>query len=634
MRCFFTVLTLFGFLQSHSLPAFGQTAGLPDAELLDLIQRKSFDYFVQERDPGTGLVADQASNFEPDGHPTGASIAATGFGLAAYAVGVERGWISRERALSMTRQTLQFFYQTAEHERGFFYHFLNMKTGVRMRNSELSPIDTALLLAGAFFAAEYFDDHAVRTLVRKIYERIDWNWMRNGADTLSLSWSPEQGFNRRHWAHYDESILMYLMAIASPTHPIPVSSWHAIARPVGSYRDYRLIQMPPLFTHQYPQIFFDFRNQNDGYADYFKNSVNATLANRAFCMDQSSAYSTYGPDTWGLTACEGPSGYRAYGAPPGWASHDGTVAPTGCGSSIVFTPNESMACLRNLYEKYGDRLWGKYGFSDAFNLDKNWFSQMAFGINQGPLLLMIENHRTELLWDVMKRIDFLQQAMEKVGFKPGTMDLPWPDPPVYEAIYLPGGIQVDAYMKDWPNSKAIELDRTFREIGTLTDDEDLSATVRFGWDERALYFVADITDDSVIARKYGKDIWMDDLFEIYIDPHGDGLHWNSPRDFQIGFRPTLGNDAVEVWSWFQGDTASAFSGPISSKGFVHAKGYLLEGAVRWEFLDVEPQPDRALRVSVAVNDIDRDRSTAKLQWFFRNEKDFQRFELGKVILRK
>lgn len=619
-----------GYPQSDSV----QKGVLSDTELLEMIQKKSLDYFLHERDDKTGLIADSANNFQKGASPAEASIAATGFGLAAYAVGVERGWINRGMALAMTRRILEFFLNSAEQEHGFFYHFLDKETGARLKNSELSPIDTALFLAGAIFAGEYYGDPGIKEMAKQIYERVDWSWMLNGADTLSLSWAPDQGFNKRHWDHYDESILMYLLAIGSPTHPIPASSWDAIARPVGSYGDYRLIQMPPLFTHQYPQIFLDLKDQNDGHADYFKNSINATLVNRAFCMDQAPIYPTYDPDTWGLTASDGPSGYRAYGAPPGWASHDGTVAPTGCGSSIVFTPKESIACLRHLYEKHGDQIWGNYGFSDAFNLDKDWFSQLVIGIDQGPLLLMIENYRSGLIWKTMKRVDFLQMAMKKVGFRPGTMDLPWPDPPSYEAPYLLGGAQVDGFMKDWPNGAEITLDRTDKELGALRDEKDLSAKVRFGWDERALYFVADVTDDSVIARKSGKNIWQDDIFEMFIDPQGDGLKWSSPHDFQIGFRPAPGSETVEVWSWFQGGQAESMQGSISARAFVHEKGYLIEGAIRWEFLGMEPKPGDTVRLSVAVNDVDKDRSIAKLQWFFRNEKAFQQFELGKLILQK
>jgi hypothetical protein len=604
-----------------------------DRALLEKIQKAGLNYFIKERASKTGLIRDKADNFQKDGLSADASIAATGFALAAYAVGVERGWLDRGSAMAMTRQVLQFFWKDAEQVHGFFYHFLEAASGTKTKNSEVSPIDTALLLAGAVFAAEYYGDATLRDLVGKIYERVEWDWMLHGKETLCMSWSPQQGFNKRHWDNYDEAMIMYLLAIGSPTHPIPPASWQAIHRPAGSYREYRLIQMPPLFTHQYSHIFMDFRNKNDGHADYFKNSVNATLANRAFCLDQASKFSTYGPDVWGLTASDGPFGYKAYGAPPGWAVHDGTVAPTACGSSIVFTPEESMACLRHLDQTFGKQLWGLYGFSDAFNTDKQWFSRLVFGIDQGPLVLMIENFRSGLVWKTMEEVSFLRESMARVGFVDGSIELPWPDPPVYEAPYVKGGIEVDGYLKDWPNVEPIKLDRSNTEFGYVDSDADLSAKVRFAWDEKALYFIADVKDDFMMARKSGKNIWQDDLIEIYVNPGGDGLRWKDPKDFQIGFRPTPGEDYVEIWSWFQNDDRHLQGGAVTARGYCHEKGYLIEGAVRWDSLGMEAKPGMTLRLSVAVNDVDKDRSVSKLQWFFRNEKDYQRFELGRLVLK-
>ncbi len=352
------LLTVLTILIVGSVTGFAST---DDDALLDEIQEASFRFFDKEVSLHTGLVRDSAPNMEQGMSNAPASIAGTGFALTAYPVAVERGWMSRAKAYALTVRTLEFFLQKAPQQKGFFYHYLNFETGERVSHSELSPIDTALFLAGALFAAEYYDDANIRDLVRKIYERVDFPWMMNQGKFLALSWSPETGFSKARWDHFDESLLLYALAIGSPTHPIPADVWHALARPAGSYRDYRVIQMPPLFTHQYPQIWLDLRDQNDGQADYFQNSVNATRANRAFCIDQAAKFAGYGPNLWGLTASEGPSGYRAYGAPPGWTvSHDGTVAPTACGSSIVFTPEESIACLRNFRENYGDSLWGRY----------------------------------------------------------------------------------------------------------------------------------------------------------------------------------------------------------------------------------------------------------------------------------
>ena len=335
---------------------FAAPEKISDDELLDLIQRQSLDFFLMESNPKNGLVRDRANNFSRSAGQSPASIASVGFALTAFAVGVERDWLDINTARERTYQTLQFFLNQAPHEHGFFYHFMNMTTGKNTRQSELSPIDTTLFLAGALFAAEYYEDTAIRDLAMKIYERVDWKWMLHNGETFAMAWSPSMGFSRHRWDAYCESMIMYLLAIASPTHPIPAASWKAINRPAGSYGDYRLIQMPPLFTHQYSHIWIDFRDKNDGFADYFKNSVNATLANRQFAIDQSKQFKTYGPDSWGITASDGPNGYKAYGAPPGWAEHDGTVAPTACGGSIVFTPKESMACLRHFYETHYDDL--------------------------------------------------------------------------------------------------------------------------------------------------------------------------------------------------------------------------------------------------------------------------------------
>lgn len=618
-------------------PAFSAespaAASLSDEALLDLIQRRALQYFADERNPQNGLVRDRASNSAAAGN-TGnypASIAASGFALTAYGVGVSRGWIDRATAREFSLKILQFFMHAAEQEHGFFYHFLDMKTGKRVLRSEVSPIDTALFLAGAFFAAEYYNDPEIRELTEKIYARVDWKWMLHGRKTLALAWSPEQGFNKLHWDHYNESLLMILMAIAAPDFPIPADSWREISKPVGSYGKYRLIQMPPLFTHQYSHIWVDFRNQNDGFADYFKNSVNATLANRQFCIDQSGNFKSYGPDSWGLSASDGPFGYKAYGAPPGMAGHDGTIAPTACGSSIVFTPKESLACLRHFYEM-GDSLWGRYGFADAFNLDRNWFDTEVLAIDQGALLLMIENHRTEFIWKTMARSPMLQKAMKAVGFKPGTKELPWPDPAEIRASYAPGGMAVDGYLKDWPNIQQLSLDSSSKESGSIEDDKDLKGRFGFSWDENALYFYAKVMDDSLILRKKGTHLWLDDLVEVYVDPQGDGLRWQGEDDFQIGFRPHPEDGGVETWSWFQGGEDVGASGKVSAGSFVDKTGYLIEGTIPWRFLGVQPAPGFVLRLSVAIHDIDRDRTQAKVQWFFRNEREFQRYELGKVVL--
>lgn len=623
------------FFSVFSSSAFGAIKpNLSDEELLETIQKQTFQFFLRETNPRNGLVPDRASNKFELRVKSPASIAAVGFGLTAYAVGVERGWTDYAYASELARRTLLFFRDQAQHEHGFFYHFLDSEAGRRTRGAEVSPIDTALFLAGALFAAEYYDQPEIKQMAQEIYERVDFEWMLNGGQSLALSWTPERGFNKHRWDHYDESMIMYLLAMASPTHPIPAESWKQISRPAGSYADYHLIQMPPLFTHQYSHIWIDFKDKNDGFADYFKNSVNATLANRQFAIDQQSRYATYDENTWGLTASDGPSGYRAYGAPPGWAQHDGTVAPTACGSSIVFTPKESLACLRNLYENYGDKLWGRYGLSDAFNVDQDWYSDQVLGIDQGPLILMIENYRSGLIWQVMQNASFLKEGMQKAGFKTGSMELSWPDPPLYEIPYTPGGKQIDGYLRDWNGQHEIILDRTHKENGYVENMKDLTGSVRLAWNEDALYFSVKVIDESLILRKSGKSIWMDDAIEIYIDPDGDGFYWNNPKDYQIGMRPHEDKNHVEVWSWFQGGDDPSRSGLIKANGYIHEHGYILEGAIDWNYIGFQPKADKVLNLSVAIHDIDRNRSEAKFQWFMRSAGGYQRFELARAVLKQ
>jgi hypothetical protein len=631
LRSFFFALFFYTVFSGTQLYAQIEL-GLSDEALLEKIQKHAFLYFAEERQPETGLVKDHAFNLVDKPSLAQSSIAATGFGLAAYAVGAEHDWIDRQTAKDWTRQTLQFFLNQAQNEHGFFYHFLDPRTGKKTKHTELSPIDTAILLAGILFAAEYYEDPEIRQLADAIYERVDWNWMLNGGKSFALSWSPSEGFSKLRWDHYDESMILYLLALGSPSHPIPADTWKGLSRPVGSYKNYRLIQMPPLFTHQYSHIWIDFKNKNDGYADYFQNSVNATLANRQFAIDQADRHAAYGANSWGLTASNGPFGYKAYGAPPGWAEHDGTVAPTGCASSIVFTPAESRACIRHLYEHLGEKLWGRYGFSDAFNLEKNWFDDRVIGIDQGPMLLMIENYRTGLVWKKMANNAYLQLGMKQAGFQEGTKEIPWPEPPQYRAPYLFGGIEIDTFLKDWPKSQALILDESHREWGQISNDKDTGAQIRFAWNEDALFFFVKARDEDLLLRKKGQNIWQDDCFELFIDPQGDGLLWKNEEDFQIGFRPDPVEDRAEVWSWFQEPREQAGYDKIVARGYADNQGFVLEGAIRWIFLGMQPKSGDVLHLSPAIHDIDKDRSAAKLQWFFRNEQDYQRFFLGRIIL--
>ncbi len=394
-----------------------KTSEMTTAQFLDLVECRSFLFFWNEANPETGLIKDRTNNFREDKSEV-ASTASVGFGLTAICTAEKRGWITYKEAYGRVLNTLKFYRDKMYHNHGFFYHFVDMNTGERVGDNEVSSIDTALFLAGALFAGEYFGGD-IKKLANEIYERVDWQWMMAGGDVLSMGWKPEGGFLAARWGSYSEHMILYLLAIGSPTHPIAASTWHNWSRPIGSYAGNILIECPPLFTHQYSHIWVDFRDKHDAYANYFENSVQATLANRAYCIELSKRFKTFSENVWGLTAADGPNGYMAYGGKPGWDTvMDGTVAPTAPGGSIVFAPELSIAALKYMFDNYRDKIWGKYGFADSFNLDKNWIASDVIGLDQGAMMLMIENHRSGMIWKYFMKNKSIQNAMKVVGFVP------------------------------------------------------------------------------------------------------------------------------------------------------------------------------------------------------------------------
>jgi hypothetical protein len=567
---------------------------LSDEEFLELLQRKAFLYFWQETNPETGLTKDKANNFKKDDFKV-ASIAAVGFALTAYPIGIEKGWISYEEGLERTLNTLFFFRDRMENVHGFFYHFVGMDNGVRVWNCEVSSIDTALFLAGALFAGEYFGGK-VKQLAEEIYRRVEWDWMLGGGDTLCMGWTPEKGFLPHRWNKYGEELILYLLAIGSPTHPIPSETWDKIRRPIWSYDKYTCISSPPLFTHQYSHIWVDFRNKHDKYADYFRSSVNATLANRQFCIDNKYNSLTYGENSWGLTACECPAGYRAYGAPPGYASHDGTVAFTASGGSIPFAPQECISALRGMYEQYKDYVWGKYGFVDSFNRDKNWYSDIVIGIDQGPILLMAENYLTGFVWKYFMKNEYIKKAMSGVGFKEGSMELVPESPPVIEAIYK-NGFEEEKFYKLTPEKTL--------EYGAITKyPEDLAPEFSASWDEDNLYFVVRVKDNEIIAEEEAKNLYKQDCVEIYITPD-PLLHWGMPTHFQLGFAPS-GKDGHPVkYAWFQNKDLEE----IKLRAETRKEGYILYITIPFAVLNIQPGDNTAVNFSIAIHDYDRKDNT-------------------------
>jgi hypothetical protein len=398
-------------------PADGAT--YDDYALLDELQRASFDFFWNEADPVTGLVRDRA-NAEGGGEHVKSSIAATGFGLTALCIGHHRRYRQPDEIVTRVRQALHFLAEQAPQVEGFLYHFVEMQTGQRKGNSELSPIDMAILLAGALTCRAYFfDDEQIQRDATTLYHRVNWPWALNGSDTFALAWRPGSGFSHLRWDAYCESMMLYLLAVGSPTYPIPERCWRSIRRPAVIYGDYRFISTPaPLFVHQFSHAWFDFRDQQDDFADYFENSVVASHAHRRFCHELSSRFPSYSEKVWGITASDSSRGYVVWGGPPSLGPIDGTVVPAAAAGSLPFIFNESMSVLRNLRDHYGDKIWRRYGFVDAFNPLTGWASRDVLGIDVGISMLMAENARSQFVWNTFMRNNEARFSMQRVGFRP------------------------------------------------------------------------------------------------------------------------------------------------------------------------------------------------------------------------
>jgi hypothetical protein len=395
-----------------------------DEALLEDVSRRAFNYFWEQTDESTGLTRDRA---RVDGSPqipylrNVSNIAASGFGLTALAIGAERGWIAPDQARERARAGLSFFAHRAEHQHGWFYHWLDAETGKRIWRSEISSIDTALLLGGILTVRQYFSqDPEIAALATLIYHRIDFPWMLNANRSLfSHGWTPEDGFLPYHWDQYSEHTLLYLLGLASPAHPIPPQAWHAWQRDTNSYAGQSFIGSAPLFTFQYSHAWVDFRGRREQTTgiDYFKNSVTATLAHRAFCRDLSREFASYSDNVWGISASDSLKGYAAWGGPPRDRRIDGTIVPSAAAGSLMFTPEAALAALRTMREKFGDRVYRRYGFRNAFNPVTGWLSEDVIGIEIGITLLSAENLRTGFVWKWFMRNPEVPHAMERAGLR-------------------------------------------------------------------------------------------------------------------------------------------------------------------------------------------------------------------------
>ncbi len=412
---FLTIIILTGALCSFSFQSLSAYVPNPEeAIILSKIEKDSVQYFIRLSDKVTGLTRDSSQPGSP------ASIAATGFALAAVAIAASRQWIPQDQAYRQIHKTLKTLLSKAEHKNGFFYHFLDARTGSRVWGSEASSIDTALLVAGALLAAQYYPGTGVEKMANDIYERVNWKWMMNQSSFLCMGWKPESGFLPYYWDSYNELMILEALAIGSPTFPIPKEAWHAWLRPEEAYREKTIVfsSSGSLFTYQYAHAFIDFKNLNDQGINYFENSKKATVANWEYAMEFRAQYRAYSENSWGLSASVGPGGYRAYGAKPGEGFHDGTLAPYASVASIVFTPQESIRAVRFFYENYQDQLYGLFGFKDAFNLDKNWWAQEYLGIDQGVTVVMLENFINDgMVWEKFMKLPSIQRWIERCGLQ-------------------------------------------------------------------------------------------------------------------------------------------------------------------------------------------------------------------------
>lgn len=410
--------------------ALGPMPALTDEALLDSLQRTAFEYFWNEANPVNGLIRDRSQAGSP------CSIAAQGFGITAICIAIDHGWVSLEEGRARIMLGMQTLWNGAQGPeqfsrngyKGLFYHFLDINSGMRTWSCELSTIDTALLMAGVLDAREYFTsadpaDAELRALADSLYLRVDWDFMRNLGPGIKMGWKPETGFSTfGNWVGYNEAMILYLLALGSPTHPVPSYTWTTWTSNYwwSTQYGYTYLIFPPLFGHQYSHCWIDFRNIKDQYMqgrgiDYFENSRRATLAARAYCIANPFGHTGYGANTWGLTASDDPSGYLAHGAPPA-QNDNGTITPTAAAGSIAFAPEVVIPALQNMYDSYGIMLWGKYGFKDAFNLGQFWWGTDYLGIDQGPIIIMIENHLNGAVWERFMRNPYINSGLIAAGF--------------------------------------------------------------------------------------------------------------------------------------------------------------------------------------------------------------------------
>ncbi len=398
---------------------------MADDDFLEDLSKRAFLFFWQQSDPHTGLVLDRvrADGTRVGGrHFLAASTALTGFYLTALCIAHRRRWMDPNQIRERVRSCLRYLANDQENVRGWYYHFVNQKTGERVWNCELSTIDTALLLAGVITAQQYFEsDGEFFNLCAEIYGRVDFRWLldeRTGL--LRMGWLPETGFLRAEWIEYDEESILYLLGIASPTYPIAARSWYRFERTPVVLAGYKFVGTGPIFTHQYSQAWLQLKNRRDGPPlgiDYFQNSVAATYAFRALCLSLRGMYPGFSENLWGVSPSDSDIGYIIWGTPTSRRDYDGTVVPCAAGGSLMFAPEICLPALRYMHEEFGEYIYGPYGFVDAFNPMTMWVNADVVGIDVAITLLSAENLRTGNVWNWFNRSADIQRGMNQV-FEP------------------------------------------------------------------------------------------------------------------------------------------------------------------------------------------------------------------------
>jgi hypothetical protein len=456
----------------HALPK-------QDQAMLDDVEKRTFEYFRDSANPSSGQMPDHWPQQPHSDYFS--SIASIGFGLTAYGIGVDRGWMTRKEAVRRTLIALRFFHDAPQSDavdapgnHGFFYHFLDMQSGRRSGSqqlSELSSVDTSWLMMGVLFSESYYDrpnkdEKEIRQLADEIYRRVDWPWFTGGSPYIQGGWTPEHGYDFNYWRGFNEAMSVYILAIGSPTHPVEPAAWQrwteTYSRTWGEFQGQEYLGGHPSFWHQYNHVWIDFRGIQDDYMrahgiDYFINSRRAALAQQQYAIHNPMQWSDYGATIWGLTASNGPRGdplpgqpdpyandakeffgYMARGASVRQVVDDGTIAPTAAVSSIAFAPEQVIPTIREMEKRYRANVYTRYGFVDAFNpsfhfTDRplhsgrvvpglGWVDNEYLGIDQGPIVAMLENYRSDFVWRVMRRNPYIRAGLERAGFKGGWLD--------------------------------------------------------------------------------------------------------------------------------------------------------------------------------------------------------------------